>query len=240
MIFDFNGVVADDETPHLHCFQQALAEQGFLLSREDYYGTYLGMDERTCTAALLLKRNGACDPMLHARIIERKATLFRDYTALHRPALFPWVLEFIQRTAGLYRLAIASGGRREHILSALEASATEKAFELIVSADECPVGKPDPAIYEFTLRQLNARLPRPPLLRADECLVIEDSRAGVLAGLTAGMRVLAVATTYPASQLSNAHLVLPNLERITPAELACRLSWLPSHAPQREETTNPA
>ncbi len=144
IIFDFNGVVADDETPHLHCFQQALAEQGILLSREDYYGTYLGMDERTCAAALLLKRDGACDPMLHARIIERKATLFRDYTALHKPALFPWVLEFIQRAAGLYRLAVASGGRREQILSALANSAIERAFELIVSADECPVGKPDP------------------------------------------------------------------------------------------------
>ena len=86
-----------------------------------------------------------------------------------------------------------------------------------------PRGEPDPAIYEFTLRQLNAHLPRPPLLRASECLVIEDSRAGVLAGLKAGMRVLAVATTYSASQLSDAHLVLPNLEGVTPAELAHRL-----------------
>lgn len=223
IIFDFNGVVADDETPHLYCFQQALAEQGIELSREDYYETYLGMDERTCTAALLQARTGVCDPLLHAEIIERKATLFRAYTALHKPVLFPWVIDFIQRAAGLYRLAIASGGRREQILSALEASPMEEAFELIVSADECSVGKPDPAIYELTLRQLNARLPRPPLLRAGECLVIEDSRAGVLAGLKAGMRVLAVATTYPASELNNAHLVLPNLDGIAPAHLAHRL-----------------
>ena len=156
IFFDFNGVVADDEMPHLHCFQQALAEHGILLSRKDYYETYLGMDERSCTTALLLRRDGACDTMLHARIIERKAALFRDYTALHKPELFPWAIEFIQRAVETYRLAIASGGRREQILSALAKSAIEKAFELIVSADECPVGKPDPAIYEFTLRQLNA------------------------------------------------------------------------------------
>ena len=161
--------------------------------------------------------------MLHARIIERKATLFRDYTALHKPALFPWVIDFIQQAAGPYRLAVAAGGRREQTLSALAHSAIERAFELIVSADECPVGKPDPAIYDFALRQLNARLPRPPLLRACECLVIEDSRAGVLAGLKAGIRVLAVATTYPESQLSDAHLVLLNLDGVAPAEIAHRL-----------------
>jgi len=216
-------VVADDEAPHLHCFQQALAEQGLVLSREDYYGTYLGMDERTCTAALLLKRDGIHNAARQAAIIERKAALFRDYTASHKPALFPWVIPFIQRAAGRYRLAIASGGRREQILAALKATIIEKAFELMVTADECSIGKPDPAIYEFTLRQLNARYPRPPLLKADECLVIEDSRAGIVAGRQAGMRVLAVATTYPASQLSQAHLVLPDLDGVEPAELACRL-----------------
>ena len=92
-----------------------------------------------------------------------------------------------------------------------------------MSADDCAVGKPDPAIYEFTLRQLNARMPRPPLLKASECLVIEDSRAGVLAGLKAGMRVLAVATTYPASQLAEAHLVFSTLDEVDPADLARRL-----------------
>ncbi|MEP7151436.1 MAG: HAD hydrolase-like protein [Nitrospira sp.] len=89
IIFDFNGVIADDETPHLHCFQQALAEQGIELSREDYYGTYLGMNERTCTAALLQAKAGVCDTLLHSGIIERKAMLFRAYTALHKPVLSP-------------------------------------------------------------------------------------------------------------------------------------------------------
>ena len=223
IIFDFNGVIADDETPHLECFQQALAESGLTLTKEEYYGTYLGMDERTCAAALLLKRDGRCDPSIHARIAERKATLFRDHTATQKPALFPWVSGFVERAAGPYRLTIASGGRREQILSALAGTAIEQHFELIVSADECAVGKPDPAIYEFALRQLNARRPRPPLLRSSECLVIEDSRAGIQAALKAGMRVLAVATTYPASQLTDAHLVVPSLDGIQPKDLAQRL-----------------
>jgi HAD superfamily hydrolase (TIGR01509 family) len=216
MIFDFNGVIADDETPHVHCFQQALAEHGLFLSKQEYYGTFLGMDERTCAEALLKERDGKADPETHAAIMERKARLFRDYTASHRPTLFAGVAEFVQRASKRYRLAVASGGRREQILHALRDTPIERLFEVIVSADECTVGKPDPAVYELTLRLLNARLPRPPLLRAEECLVIEDSRAGIEAGLQAGMRVLALATTYPASQLGVAHAILTHLEGVDP------------------------
>ena len=223
IIFDFNGVIADDEMTHLACFQEALREAGLALSKEDYYGTYLGMDERTCAAALLTRQHGSCDPALHTRIIERKAALFHDHTATHQAALFPWVTGFVKQAAGQYRLAIASGGKRDQIRSALAGQPIEPAFELIISADDCAVGKPDPAIYECALRQLNATRPKPPFLRASECLVIEDSRAGIQAGVQAGMRVLAVATTYPASQLTDAHLVLPSLDGVDPAELARRL-----------------
>jgi beta-phosphoglucomutase-like phosphatase (HAD superfamily) len=60
MIFDFNGVIAADETPHLHCFQQALAEHALSLTKDDYYSN-LAMDERTCAAVLLAARDGTCD-----------------------------------------------------------------------------------------------------------------------------------------------------------------------------------
>ncbi|MGZ8422499.1 MAG: hypothetical protein ACXWV7_06130 [Nitrospira sp.] len=104
--------MADDETPHLHGFQQALAEQGIELSREDYYGTYLGMDERTCTAALLRAKTGARDPFLHAGIIERKAMLFRAHTALHKPMLFPWGDRIHSTSGGTLSAAIAAGGSK--------------------------------------------------------------------------------------------------------------------------------
>lgn len=49
IIFDFNSVIADDETSHPLCVQQALTEAGRSLSKEEYDGTYLGTDGRTCT-----------------------------------------------------------------------------------------------------------------------------------------------------------------------------------------------
>ena len=223
IIFDFNGVIADDETPHLHCFQQALAEHGLSLTKEDYYGTYLGMDERTCTAALLTARHGACDQDLQRTIMDRKATLFRDHTALHKPALFPGVVKFVKRAAAQYRLAIATGGKREQIDQALRETAIERDFAIIVSADDIAIGKPDPAIYYAALKRLNAAEPRPPLITAAQCLVIEDSLAGIRSAKAAGMRVLALATTYPPEQLIEANLILPNLEGLLPESIATRL-----------------
>src|SRR5215467_3342806 len=104
IIFDFNGVIADDETPHVVCFQQALAEAGLTLTTEEYYGAYLGMDERTCTRMLLEQRDGACDEREVLRIAGRKAEFFRAHTALHKPLLFPGVVAFVLAAKVRYRL----------------------------------------------------------------------------------------------------------------------------------------
>ncbi|MEY4705366.1 MAG: hypothetical protein RL042_1571 [Nitrospirota bacterium] len=219
IIFDFNGVIADDETPHLRCFQQALAEHGLSLTKEDYYGTHLGMDERTCAAALLTARDGTCDRNVLQAIMDRKAIRFREYTAIHKPSLFPGVVEFVKRAGTRYRLAIATGGRREQIDHALRGTAIERDFSVIVSADDVATGKPDPAIYQATLKRLNAADPRPPLITAAQCLVVEDSLAGIRSAKAAGMRVLALATTYPPEQLTEADLVLPSLEGLPPESI---------------------
>lgn len=216
IIFDFNGVIADDETPHFLTFQQALQEDGLALTKEDYYGAYLGMDERNCATALAESVTGTQDPVRIQRILERKAALFRDYTATYKPQLFPGVVEFVKRAGQRYRLAIASGGRREQIDFALRDTAIEKDFAVIASAEDTAIGKPDPVIYHVALNRINHLEPRPqPPISPEECLVIEDSLAGIRSAKAAGMLVIGLATTYPAEQLSEAHLVIPSLEGLS-------------------------
>ncbi len=225
IIFDFNGVITDDETPHFLTFQQALKENGFAITKEEYYGKFLGMDERNCTEILILSAKGAPDSHLLQTILNRKAILFRDYTANHKPQLFPGVEEFVTEAGKRYRLAIASGGRREQIDYALKDTPIEQAFEVIVSAEDISLGKPDPAIYKQTLQRLNdARGQKEALLKSGECLVIEDSKAGIRSALAAGMKVMAVSTTCPPDQLVEADHVLPNLDGIPLDKLEALLS----------------
>lgn len=223
IIFDFNGVIADDETPHIICFRKALAEAGLTLTMEEYYGEYCGMDERTCTRMLLEKRDGTWNEAEVFRIAERKAELFRVHTASHKPSLFPGVVDFVQTAKGRYRIAIASGGRRAQIDAALSGTRIASAFDVIVAAEDCSIGKPDPAMYLLTLKRLNADGDSEPEITSPECLVLEDSVAGIRSAKAAGMRVLAVATTYPVDKLQEADGVLSSLERITPETVIDRL-----------------
>jgi beta-phosphoglucomutase len=216
IIFDFNGVIPDDETTHFLAFQQALQEHGLSLSKEEYYGVYLGMDERSCTAALLKSARGKDDPVLAQSIVQQKAALFTSLTAIHKPRLFPGVLEFLKRSWTRYRLAIASGGERQQIEFALRDTPIEKHFAAVVSAEDAPLGKPAPAIYLAALERLNAAQPPPdPAIAAAECLVIEDSLAGIQAARRAGMKVMAVATTYTRQELEGAGVFIVDLNDVT-------------------------
>lgn len=224
MIFDFNGVIADDETPHILCFQQALAEENIVLSKEEYYGTYLGMDERTCTRMLLTQRDGTCDEYQLSRIGERKAELFRLYTAHHPPELFPGVIDFVKTAKTRYRLAIASGGRRAQIDAALSGTPIEHDFEVIVAAEDCSVGKPDKAIYRLTCERLNTGCVSSETIKPAECLVVEDSLAGIQSAKAAGMLVMAVGTTYPLDKLSEADCIFETFLDITPEVVISKLA----------------
>jgi beta-phosphoglucomutase-like phosphatase (HAD superfamily) len=221
VIFDFNGVIADDEHTHFMAFQQALSECRFSLTAEEYYEKYLGMDERTCAATMIRSMTGQVDADLVDRITLRKAALFQMLTATQKPVLFPGVVESVKRLGQRCRLAIASGGRREQIEWTLKDTPIEHDFAVLVSAEDAPTGKPDPAIYHITLDKLNRASPAPqPRFRSSECLVIEDTLAGVHAARAAGMPVVAVATTYQAHRLGEAALVLHSLKDLDWSRLA--------------------
>ena len=79
---------------------------------------------------------------------------------------------------------------------------------LLITGDDVSQGKPEPASYLLAA----ARLGFPP----EQCLVVEDATSGVQAGKRAGMRVLAIATTYAAEDLIGvgADVVLQSLTKL--------------------------
>ena len=46
LIFDFNGIIVDDEPIHFRLFQRVFGEEGIRLTEEAYYARYLGFDDR--------------------------------------------------------------------------------------------------------------------------------------------------------------------------------------------------
>jgi beta-phosphoglucomutase len=110
-------------------------------------------------------------------------------------------------------LAICSGALRKEIELAAETVGVRRHFAIIVAAEDVAEGKPDPQGYLLALRLLRQAMRRdfPPA----KCVVVEDSSAGIEAAHAAGMKVLAVATSYPAAKLSKADRVVESLTEIT-------------------------
>jgi sugar-phosphatase len=86
----------------------------------------------------------------------------------------------------------------------------------MISASDINKGKPAPEPYLKAAAALNYS-PR-------DCVVIEDAPAGVLSGKAAGMRVIAVPTTYPIAKLKDADFLIRRLSdlRVTTANTAGR------------------
>ncbi len=213
IIFDFNGIIADDEPLHLELFQKVLGEEGLPLSEQDYYAkNYLGMDDRGCFGAVF-KANGrtATESDLQ-RLIARKAEYYKQ-AIRSKLILFPGAADFVKQAAGRYPLAIASGALRHEIVMILEHAGIKQYFDVIVSAEDVREGKPSPEGFIKALEQLNAHPSRSskPILPG-ECLVIEDSPFGIAAARSAGMKCLAITNSYPAERLGEAHQVLKTLE----------------------------
>jgi sugar-phosphatase len=76
----------------------------------------------------------------------------------------------------------------------------------MIAADDVANGKPHPEPY---LKGAAALAVAP-----SECLVIEDAPAGIRAAQAGGMKVIALTSTYPASALSEADVVISSLDQI--------------------------
>jgi sugar-phosphatase len=90
---------------------------------------------------------------------------------------------------------------------------------ILITADDVQAGKPNPEPFRRAMGVLD--------VSSDECIVIEDSPHGIASGVAAGVRVLAVGTTFPAHLLEGADWLIPNLEKvkITPGHDQICLSW---------------
>ncbi|MBI5074327.1 MAG: HAD family phosphatase [Nitrospirae bacterium] len=119
--------------------------------------------------------------------------LLRDSQWSHNVAL----LHVVKKNK--LRAALATMSERRHVLKILAAIGLTDSFECIVTGEDVNQGKPDPEIYRLVSQQLKV----PP----SECLVIEDSPSGIRAGLSAGMRVIAVTTPFSRDKVHAADLL---------------------------------
>lgn len=212
VIFDFDGVLVDSEPLHYRALRESLAKDGITISAEEYAREYLAYADRECIRIAFERHHVPRDPGRIEATAERKARIFDALLA--QVPFFEGARELIGDLGRRMPLAIASGALTHEIERILEAGGLRAAFTTIVGADDVSRGKPHPEPYLTAMSRLRARVPD---LTPADCLVFEDSVAGIAAGLAAGMRVVGVAHTYPPAKLQSAHRVVPALKGLDAA-----------------------
>jgi HAD superfamily hydrolase (TIGR01509 family) len=150
------------------------------------------------------------DEAIERAIVQGVVTRYRH----EGPPLIDGATAAVERIAENHPIAVASSAHREVIDAALTSIGLAERFSVVVSSDEVTHGKPAPDVYLETARRLGEA--------PEHCLVVEDSRNGVLAARAAGMTVVLVpnhSVPPPPGTADLADLVLERLADLDPAAI---------------------
>lgn len=217
IIFDFDGVIANSERLHLLAFQQTLTPTSLTLTDEAYYARYLGFDDHGVFRHLAADLGHALDDGALEALVRAKGHSY-DLLAAAGEMLFPGAAAFIRAAAARVPIAVASGAQTHEIEDVLAKAGLRTQFLAIVGADQTPASKPAPDPYLEAFARLG-RITGQPLSKR-RTVAIEDSRWGLESARAAGLRTVAVSTTYPPEALTeHAELVVSGLDTLDLAAL---------------------
>jgi beta-phosphoglucomutase-like phosphatase (HAD superfamily) len=210
VIFDMDGLLIDSE-PVWNGARKWMADQAGRPWTADDHRAVMGVSTEEWAAYMIDRLALDLSPAeVVAAVIGRMVAVYRDGIPW-----FPGATAAIDLAAGHYPTAVASGSHPALIDTVMADPAVQGRFSVIVSADEIGVGKPAPDVYLAAAERLG--------VAPADCVCLEDSGNGILAGVRAGMRVIAVPDPrFPPAddQLDQAHLVLPTLADLTLEQLA--------------------
>jgi HAD superfamily hydrolase (TIGR01509 family) len=219
IIFDCDGVLVDSEPAHYEAFKKTLGADGANLTDELYKERYLAMDDRGIFTTFYQDAGKPLDPAELHKLMEAKTHAFQQIIQNEGLMAYPAVPELVMAVSQRYPLAVASGARRHELETVLESAGVRSFFEVVVSADDVQFGKPNPESYLKAVEGLNAGGKRTTAIKPGECVVIEDSKDGITSAHAAGMKVVAVATSFPMFELAHADLVVPALASLRVSQL---------------------
>jgi HAD superfamily hydrolase (TIGR01509 family) len=180
LIFDFDGLILDTESPEFISWRDIFAEHGCVLSLAEW--------------AVCIGTADVFDPCAHleaqlGRPVDRDALRTerrrRSDALIAAQAPLPGVVERIAEAKGMgMKLGVASSSSRDWVEGHLTRLGLAGHFACVRCSDHVDRVKPDPALYRVTLDGLG--------LRAEEAIAFEDSPNGVLAARRAGIFCVAV------------------------------------------------
>lgn len=217
LIFDFDGLLLDTETPEVDVWKRIYAEHD-LEFPIDLWGQIIGGHGVSNFDAAQHLTERARDA-LDAHSLRARHRAENDALILVQPVL-PGVMDVLDQARRLgLRLAIASSSPHAWVDTHLTRLGLFDRFECVICADDVPAGrtKPNPDLFLKALETLD--------LKADEAIVFEDSPNGVHAARAAGIFVVAVPNPITALlAVDGADLTISSLAELSLDELLRRIA----------------
>ncbi len=203
VIFDLNGTILEDEDEYGKAFVKVLKSLGIdtktLLPQEK------GIGVKENWQKLIQKHNIKTDKSVELLVKETQEEYLKEISEV---TIRPGFDDFINNLKdSQIKVALATSNTWEQTDKILDTLGLQDIFDVTTTGDEVTYNKPDPDIFLLTADKLG--------VEREDCLVIEDSLAGIQAAKRAGMKVIAISSEGDSDIFSKADLVVEGFSEIT-------------------------
>lgn len=199
VLFDYNGVIVNDEPLHEAAFARVLSRYNIRLNSTMYQKFCFGRTDREGFEDLQAHFRQELSGQPIDKLIEEKQ---EEYRRLSPPEdiLYPGVTNVIKNLKGCAKLGVVTSGERTKVAEVLKKGAILAAFDFLITAEDIDKGKPDPQCYLKGIQALG--------LPPSKIVALEDSPAGVQAAKAAGIKCIAVLHTSTRQDLTDADIIV--------------------------------
>jgi beta-phosphoglucomutase len=201
LLWDMNGVLVDDEPLQERVWREALHEAGITLEDGWWREHFLGRRISTTVEKLWPE----LPPEQITDLITEKRRRYREFSLSGLPVV-PGALELLDAASkeGLSQALVTGAGAGEMELVTTQL-AVQHYFKAMICGADVHEGKPDPECFLLAAERLQ--------IHPKNCWVIEDSFPGIDAAHAAGMRCVAITTSYDKTELHKADIVVDSLTK---------------------------
>jgi HAD superfamily hydrolase (TIGR01509 family) len=217
LVFDFDGLILETETPIFRSWQELYREYGHELSLEQWLANVGTAEEHFDPMFNLEQEVGR--PLDQANVLRRRRE--REHELVRSQPVLPGVREYLEGARQMrLRVGLATSSPCEWVVGHLERLGLIGYFEAIAASDDVRRTKPDPALYRTAVEWLE--------VTPHEAVAFEDSLNGLISAKRAGLYCVVVPNALTQGlNLDEADIRLGALDEMPLADLLASLERVP-------------
>ncbi len=205
ILLDMDGVVINSMPYHVKAWKKAFKEHEFDVNERLFF-LYEGAIEPGIACKLFKKNGTNITEKLFFQILKRQKDIFlNEFAPLIKP--FDNIPEILATLKSLgLKMALVTSSHKE-ILEAVLPTKLHDLFDHIVTGDQVKKRKPHPDPYIAGLKGLNITSPK-------GSIAVENAPSGIKSAKRAGLNCIAITTTLPPKELSEADKIIDSHEKL--------------------------